>query len=145
MSTVGSSTHFWNGRITLSYGISVLSLCLVTSVFCYAKIFFTLRHNQVQAEGNVNQLGKPSQIVSLNRPRYIKTVSSALWVLLAIVVSNLPFLIMEVLFLQRGMSSDMFVAWSYSGTLNPILYCWKIREVREAVKTTIERLFCSSI
>ena len=30
-----------------------------------------------------------------------------------------------------------------NSTLNPFIYCWKIREVRQAVKDTIRDLFCS--
>ena len=149
VSSAGATTSFWNERINLWYGFVVITLCLVTSIFSYTKIFLTLRHHQVQAQGHVNQ-GQPSQTVQLNIARYKRTVSSALWVQLALVVCYLPFPVLEVLFLQRGVMSDIFVARSYSATfvllnssLNPILYCWKIREVRQAVKETIRGLFCS--
>ena len=33
---------------------------------------------------------------------------------------------------------------TFNSTLNPILYCWKIREVREAVKTTVKQVRCLS-
>ena len=143
ISTISSTLYLRNHRITLWYGYSVISLVLVTSIFCYAKIFFTLRHNQVQAQGNVNQ-GQPSQIVSLNRARYRKTVTSALWVQLTLVVCYLPHGIVEFLVLQRGPLPSLFVIRVYTATLiflnsslNPILYCWKIREVRQAVKSTL--------
>ena len=123
-----------------------ISLCLVTSIFCYTNIFITLRQNQVQAQVNVYQ-GQPSQIVSLNRARYRKTVTSALWVQLTLVVCYLPHGIVELLFLQRGPSSSLLVVRLFTvtlvflnSTLNPILYCWKIREVRQAVKDTIRGL-----
>lgn len=32
----------------------------------------------------------------------------------------------------------------FNSTLNPFLYCWKIREVRQAVKGTIRKLNCLS-
>ena len=62
VSTIGSTLYLRNHRITLWYGYSNVSLCLATSLFCYKKIFITLRNNQVQAQGNVNQ-GQPSQTV----------------------------------------------------------------------------------
>ena len=79
LAALGSTMYFWNHRVTLWFSYSVTSLCLVISIFCYAKIFITLCNNQVQAQGNVNQ-GQPNQMVSLNRARYRKTVTSALWV-----------------------------------------------------------------
>ena len=148
LSTAGATMLFWNEHITSLCGCVVVVLCVITSIFSYTKIFLTLRHNQIHAQGNVNQ-GQSSQTVQLNIARYKKTVSSALWVQLALVVCYLPFGIEEVLRLQTGVSSYIIVARFYSGTLvylnsslNPILYCWKIREVRQAVKDTLGGLLC---
>ena len=147
-STAGATISFFNLPIALWFNCVVVTLCVVTSIFSYTKIFFTLRHNQIHAQGNVHQ-GQPSQTAQLNIARYKKTVSSALWVQVALVVCYLPFLIVAVL--RRGgfASSSLLVARFYSGTLvllnsslNPILYCWKIREVRQAVKDTLRGLFC---
>ena len=148
LSTAGATMFLWNKSITLWYDCVVVALCVVTSIFSYTKIFLTLRHNQIHAQGNVNQ-GQPSQTVQLNIARYKKTVSSALWVQVTLVVCYLPSAVVEGLHLQRGLTSDIFVAALYSASLtllnsslNPILYCWKIREVRQAVKDTIRVLFC---
>ena len=150
VSTAGGTMLLWNKRITLWYVCVVVALCVVTLTFCYTKIFLTLRHNQIHAQGNVNQ-GQPSQIVQLNLARYKRTVSSALWVQLALVVCYLPTAVVQGLRIQRGVSSDIFVALLYSAnltllnsSLNPILYYWKIREVRQAVKDTLRGLFFSS-
>ena len=148
VSATGATTLFWIEQITSWYICVGVGLCLVTSIFSYTKIFLALRHNQIQPQGNVHQ-GQPSQPVQLNIARYKRTVSSALWVQLALVVCYLPLAIVKVLRLQRGVTSNLYVAWLYSATLahlnsslNPILYCWKIREVRQAVKDTLSRLFC---
>ena len=148
--TIGSTLHLWNHRITLRYSNSVISVCLLTSFFCYTKIFIKLRHNQVQPQGNVNQ-GQPSQIVSLNRARYRKTVSSVLWVQLTVVACYLPRGIVELLVLQRGLSPSLLLVRYFTATLvfinsslNQILYCWKIGEVRQAVKDTLRGFCCSS-
>ena len=148
--TVGSAMYFWNYHITLWFVYIGASLCVVTSAVCYTKIFLTLRHNQVQTQSRVNQ-GQPSQIVSLNRARYRKTVTSALWVQLTLVVCYLPFTILEVFHPQNAAEKApyFFVAERYlsaliflNSSLNPILYCWKIREVRQAAKNTLRGLFC---
>ena len=147
LSTAGATMFFWSERITSWYICVVEALCVVTSIFSYTKIFLTLRHNQIQPQGNVNQ-GQPSQTVQLNIARYKRTVSNTLWVQIALVVCYLPVGIVVVLRLQRGVPSFLLVARFYSATsvflnssLNPILYCWKIREVRQAVKDTLTELF----
>ena len=148
LSTSGATMWYLNEPIVAWYVCVIEAFSVVTTIFSYTKIFLTLRHNQIHAQGNVNQ-GQPSQIVSLNRARYRKTVFSALWVQLALVVCTLPVTIVEVFRLQRGVTSDIMVATFFSYTLvylnsslNPILYCWKIREVRQAVKDTLSGLFC---
>ena len=54
LATIGSTMYLWDHHVTIWFGYSVTTLCLVTSVFCYGRIFLTLRNNQVQAH-NHNQ------------------------------------------------------------------------------------------
>ena len=145
MSTVAATMYFWSYLITNSYGYIVIALCLVTSIVSYTKIFLTLRHHQTQ----VQDVGQPSQLSPLNIARYRKAVSSALWVQLTLVACYLPNGIVRALWTNSGQTSSSNLAAQYAATLvflnsslNPILYCWKIREVRQAVKDTIGQLPC---
>jgi len=123
-------------------------LCLLTSTFSYTKIFVTLRRYRSRVENRVQQ-EHPSQSIPLNISRYRKAVSSALWLQsVTLVVCYLPFGIADVLFTQSGLSSTVYAVREFGValvflnlSLNPILYCWKIREVRQAVKDTIRHLF----
>ena len=136
--------QFWNYLITLWGGYIGISVCLVTSTVSYAKIFFTLRYH-------FNNQDQPSGTISLNIARYKKAVSGALWVQLMLVLCYLPQGVVDALVTQRGLSSSVYIARSLTVTLlylnsslNPILYCWKIRGVRHAVKDTLKQLFCLS-
>ena len=150
LSIVGASTVFLNRRITSWYHYICTPLCLVTTIFAYTKIFCTLRHNQIHVQNHVAQ-GQPSQAIPLNIARYRKAVYSALWVQGTLVICYLPYGIVVALTSDRGMSSSLYRAWQFTVTLvylnsslNPLLYCWKIREVRQAVKETLRQLFCRS-
>ena len=46
-------TILWNSLIGSGYVMIIISLCLVTSLFCYTKIFYTLRHHQNQVQDHV--------------------------------------------------------------------------------------------
>ena len=89
---------------------------------------------------------------SLNIARYRKTVSSALWVHMTLLGCYLPFGIMSARLAVTGLRTPShYFAWDITGllvflnsALNPFLYCWKIREVRQAVKNTIRQLHCYS-
>ena len=150
LSIAGASTLFLNRRITSCYQYIFTALCLVTTIFAYAKIFVTLRHNQIHVQSHAAQ-GQPSQAIPLNIARYRKAVYSALWVQGTLGICYLPYNIAVFLTPQRGMPLSIYLARNFTlgmvffnSSLNPLLYCWKIRELREAVKETLRQLFCRS-
>ena len=150
LSIVGSSTIFWNPHILLWYQYIGTALCLVTAIFAYTKISYTLRHNQIHVQNHVAQ-GQPSQAIPLNIARYRKAVYSALWVQGTLVICYLPNTIAVFLTPQTGVPLSIYLARELAASmvllnssLNPLLYCWKIREVRQAVKETLRQVFCRS-
>ena len=141
VSTAFSAIHFWNFQISMWYAVIGVSLCLVTSLFCYTKSFLNLRHHQNQVQGQTQQ---PNQTNQLNIARYRKAVFSALLLQLTLVACYLPRSIAGALMATSGLSTPVFLAYQYAVTflylnssVNPILYCLKIDEVRQAVKDTI--------
>ena len=150
LSIVGASTLFWNRRMTSWFQYTVTALGLVTTIFAYAKIFVTLRHNQIHVQNHASR-GQPCEAIPLNIARYRKAVYSALWVQGTVAICYLPYNIAVFLTPQRGMPLSIYLARSstagmvfVNSSLNPLLYCWKIREVRQAVKETLRQLFCRS-
>ena len=116
-------------------------LSLITSMSSYAKIYLTLRKHQTQIQKDSTH-GQPYVVgFAVNIARYRKTVSSILWVQLALPTCYAPYGIvagMKINTLACYLVSSALV--HLNSTLNPILYCWKIREVRKAVKDTIQQL-----
>ena len=88
VSIAGSTLSFWNKLSPSLYIYIGTTVCLITSIYSYTKIFLTLRHHQHQIQ--VNAQGQPSQEIPLSIARYRRTVSSALWVQLAMVFCYLP-------------------------------------------------------
>ena len=145
-STAFSATWFLNPRIALWYGFIAILLCLVTSVSSYTKILITLRHQQTQIQDHVQQ---PNQTSPLNIARYKRAVFSAIWLQVTLVACYLPYCTVAALWTHNGLSSSIVTSWGYATTLvllnsslNPILYCWKLQEVRQEVKNIIRQVFC---
>ena len=139
VSTVYSIMFIWNIVVPTWGIIFSISLCLVTSIFSYTKIFLNFRHRAQQK----------SQESPLNIARYRKAVSTALWLQLTLVACYLPHGIVVILVAKSGLSATTFIAAQFTTTLvflnsslNPILYSWKIDEVRQAVKDTIRQVLC---
>ena len=124
--------------ITFTLASVFVTLSLITSTFCYTRIHLKLQHHQAQVQNIVPQAQANGGEIPLNIARFKKTVSSILWVQLALVASYVPWGVVAVLYVN-GIGND--VAWKITITLlylnsslNPVLYCWKIREVKQAVK-----------
>ena len=150
VSIASAAMSFWNYFSTIWYGFIVTLLCLITSTVSYTKIALTLRHHHAQIQGHFHQ-DQPSQATPLNTARYKKAVVSALWLQLASVVCYLPIGIVVALRTHINQLPTAFLVREFTlvfvylnSSLNPILYCWKIKEVRETVKDTIRQLKCWS-
>ena len=145
---VATTSYIWNPQLLLLLLYIHLSLCLSIIIFSYMKIFFTLRHYQIQVTVAQEQ---PRQAIPLNIARYRKAVYSALWVQVTLFICYLPFGITQALTDLKSVrfSSSVYLAKTFSFTfvflnsaLNPLLYCWKIKEVRQAVRDAIRQI-CS--
>ena len=137
---------FFHHPISLSYSSLVISFCLVISLASYAKIFCILRYHQAQ----VRDQQPASQTNTLNMARFRKAVYSALWVQLALVVCYAPIWTVDIVIALTKNYSLLSVVTRkvavtllyFNSTLNPFLYCWKISEVRQAVKRTLKEALC---
>ena len=130
----------------------IVPSCLLTSIFCYTKIYLTLHRRQAQVKTNTSQGQLNGARIPQSIARYRKTVSSALWIQMTLITCYLPFCIVTGLRGALGTHSPTFhqahalaiTLLLLNSTLNPFLYCWKIRDVRRGVKDTIKKLNCFS-
>ena len=148
LSGVAALCYILDYRINLWYGYIGVPSCLLISMVSYTKIFRTLIYHQAQ----VNVKLHSSQSNSLNISQYRKAVYNALWVQFAFVLCYTPFIVVEIVIVEakkitfsshllvtRGIAATLLF---FNSTLNPFLYCWKISEVRRAVKQTIRQALC---
>ena len=148
---VCSVMHAYNSRITTWYTHITILVCFLTSVSSYTTIFWKLHRHETQVRGNIIQ-PEQSNISSsgpLNISQYRKGVFSVMCLQLAVAVCYLPHGITTALWTYSGRSSSVTVLRQFTVTLvyvnsalNPLLYCWKIREVRQSVKDIIRETLC---
>ena len=145
-SGIATTRLFGNFAIAPGCRTTVVLLYLVTSTFSHTKIFLTLRRHQSQVQDHVQQ---PNQTNQLNIARFRKAVSTALWLQFTLIVCYLPLLISANLLRKTEPSSSLILAVSFTvplvflnSSLNPILYCWKIDEVSQAIKEMISQIVC---
>ena len=87
--------------------------------------------------------------VRLNIVQYKKMVSTIFWLQLTLVACYAPFITVSLLRHTVLSGTTIHGLWLFTATLvysnsslNPFLYCWKIREVRIAVKNTAKAFCC---
>ena len=141
--------YFWNAYIAYTVGFALTLFSVVTSVFTYSTIFVMLRQLRFPVspltQGQPN--GRPAP---LNIARYKKSVSSAIWVQVALIICYVPISVVVMLMTSKqttasqiGIAQRIAITFIYlNSSLNPIVYCWRIRSVRQAAKGTIKQLIC---
>lgn len=136
-------------RITPPMIVVVLIVCGSTANFCYTRIFYRLRRHQARVHDQQGQSNGTS--IPLNIKKYKNTVSSMAWIQFVLVLTLVPFIIVVVIIQITGENKDSLllitatVTVLYSNSsLNPFLYCWKIGEVRKAVKDIVRNFCCRS-
>ena len=143
--SVNSLNRFWDYAIISGVLSLVIYSMLGISAFCYMKIFLGLRKHQSEVRENVQQVEPSGRGIPLNIARYKKTVFTALWVQLTVVACYLPYGVVSLISYPYFPSHNLGVRITLTlvllnSSLNPILYCWRIRGIRRAVKNTIKQL-----
>ena len=131
--------------------IALIMVSIIISIFSYIKIFLTLRHQQAQVQDHV-QPEQSSRVRSvLNIARYKKTVYSVAWIQFALLACYGPNIVMVFLthFGNVVFSTEVWIAsavfyylFFLNSSLNPVLYCWRIKDVRQEVKNIIRKFLC---
>ena len=125
-----------------------LTLCLIISLFSYTKIVLRLRQHQSSVRDNVQKSRTNTGGIPWNLDRYKRIVVSIALVQLALVICYFPFLIFTIVTHLKDIHLGHYLLWYFhtstlvflNSSLNPFLYYWRIKEIRQAVKATTRRL-----
>lgn len=119
---------------------------LVISV-AYFRIYKVVRYhqNQIQCQRQVHNDG------AMKAARVRKSSLNAFYVYIIALACYLPSLIAGIPFLLDHLHIPSLVAYYFSAilvflnsTLNPLVYCWRYREIRFIVKRTVKKIFPAS-
>ena len=134
------STLLWS----LSSRIYIVSLVIVISVLAgnfviYCKIYLIARRHQRQIQHQHQQQRQASNENNARVTRLKKTAFNTFIVYILLICCYMPF---SFATLYGGMSLKVYFTtitpMFLNSSLNPLLYCWRDREIRIAVK----QLFC---
>ena len=130
----------------------VVGLCFIASIASYIKIYSLLYRHRRQVHGHFKRAQQQSnRTAQLNEARFKKTVSSIAWIQFTLILLFIPCIVVAILWINKIIPSGIpgailfrvsFSVFYLNSSLNPILYVWKIREVKKVVKADLMKLKC---
>ena len=138
------STQFWGGRISFPLISTNIFICFVISIICHATIYKIMRRHRLQIQAHIQAFEDTNTRTSMASLR--KSAFNAFVVFIVLVICYFPYLVVSTidiidnvgeLTLRSLLSST---ALFLNSALNPLLYCWRIREIRLAMLQTFRRL-----
>ncbi len=120
--------------------VSGAALCFVLAVFAYSKVFKIIREHQSQVQANQN---------AIDIEKYKKSVFTILYVLAIFLLSYVPYVCCLLVFsimdkfgtYLSSAASNVCAAVVFSSSIvNPLLYYWRIKEIRDSVRSMVRNL-----
>ena len=128
--------------------IIIWSLCFIFITVISFRLYFTVRHHADQIQAlQVQQAAQNGDLANALRLR--KSAVSTFYVYFAFLACYLPFyctLLAKEIF--NWPSPTLKVFYKYSSTLmfinsslNPVIYCWRMRDIRQSIKDILRNMF----
>ena len=126
-------------------GIIIVFIGLLLTTIAYIRIYQVARYHQNQIQSQLQM--QCTQAVELLRQK--KSAYNTLFVYIVFLACYLPTFICMILMFVTDISRISFMVASeasafiylVNSSLNPFVYCWRYREIREIAKTTVKRIF----
>ena len=137
-----ASSNFWERQVLLAFICSAVLICLSISIICNVAMYKIMRRHRLQIRSQIQAFDDRNiHIISLR-----KSVFNAYIIFIVLVICCCPYLVVFIVYFF-GKAGELKLEFPLSSTmvflnsaLNPILYCWRIREIRLVVLRTFRKL-----
>ena len=127
-------------------GVSVGLVCLLAMGLIYFKISIGVRRHTVQVHAQPAQAVAPNEENRSNFERLRKTAVGTFYVYLLFLACHLPIAIVILTGRKRSKKRLLLMIYAetllyLSSSLVPLVYCWKFRHIRCAIKNILRDIF----
>jgi len=138
--------YFWNKFVYHLIGGIFTAICIVICTFSYIKIYRIVRQHQLQIQAQ--QHAVESSIILRNYMNVVRLKKGAMNTFVFYICMVICYFPNAVLLAMFGtIYKDWKTEWTFATTIafmnsaiNPILYCWRLRELRTVLLKTIRQL-----
>ena len=125
--------------------IATMVPCYLTTSFASFKVYRIIRQHQQQVQANEASQNYAQQAINL--AKYKKSVTTMLFIIALLSVCFIPFVVSSGIIVSLDqISSEIYIADSMStiliflsSSLNPGLYLWRMKDIRNGVKQLLCR------
>ena len=124
-------------------GAVIVVVCLITTGLLYCKIYAAVRHHTTQIHAQVQQVQQATQNEDMaNAARLKKPSLATFYIYLVYLACYLP-IACVVLAKINGKTALYFTSTLVylNSSLNPLIYCWKMRHIRQTVMNILRNIF----
>ena len=132
------------------YFVSIFLCCILVTSVAYFKVFRIIRRHQQQIQAN--EMSHNFGQSSIDFSKYKKSVYTILYILIVFYIGYLPmFITLTVnVFSKKRSTLNMqilkmtIVLTFLSSSLNPVLYVWRMKDIRNEVIHLVRRILCKN-
>ena len=145
-----SSFYFWNDLAYHLVLAIITGSCLGISTFCYIRVYRIVRRHQLQI--HAQQQAVENSITGNDTIHMAQVTKSAINTFVFYICMVICYFPMHILLTLHGTDPSYKVwrnEWNSATTfvlmnssINPFLYCWRLRELRMAVVETARNMSC---
>lgn len=149
-STFGS-LWLWKHELVKLVAIVIITLSLSIASYSYLNIYrIVVHHRSVIHVQRVRVLAleKDDEVKDINVASIKKQAISTFWVYCLLAVCFTPYLCTVAVIEAKGITTAARISYELTATLifinsslNPLIYCWRLREINDAVRQTWRSLF----
>ena len=141
--------YVWIDEIKKLINITIIiwSLCFIFITVISVRLYFAVRHhaNQIQAL-QVQEAAQNGDLANASRLR--KSAVSIFYVYFVFLACYLPFYctflagdIFKVFLISKNLFYFSQTLMFINSTLNPVIYCWRMRDIRRSIKDILRNIF----
>ena len=149
VNVLASLIYFWNRTVYLFVVATGICICLLISTVSFIRIFRIVRRHQVQIHAQQQAVQSPNAAMNNNMAQLKKSAMNTFVFYIFMILCYFP--VVLSLYIYNLSFKNWTNAWNFADTatlmnssINPILYCWRLRELRTAVVKTARQMLCKS-
>ena len=142
-----SGFQLWNEHVySILVGV-LIAICLIISAFSYIRIYRIVRRHQLHINAQQQAVQSSDAENNLNITRLKRSALNTFVFYIVLIVCYFPMYVSSIRYGTSNKVTQTEWTFAYSlvfsdSSINPVLYCWRLRELRTAVLKTAKQILC---